>query len=79
MAERFRSRRARLLVVLGGVTLFLILLGFWAGGVTEGFWGALRIGGIAIIFSLLVWALAAAIAIAVGWIWKGEPRGRSGG
>lgn len=76
MAELFRTRRARAVVALTIVTFGYVLLGFWAGAMTEGFWGALRIGGIALVTALILWGIVGGIILLVGWVWKGEPRGR---
>lgn len=72
----FPTRRARILVALALFTLVYILIGFWAGLMTEGIVGALRIGGISIIQAMLAWACFGGLIALISWIWKGEPRGR---
>lgn len=76
MANLPRTRRARLLAVLGFFSVVYVIIGFWAGTVVEGFWGGLRIGGISLIQIILAWLFIGGFLVLVGWIWKGEPRGK---
>lgn len=75
MSELFRTRRARLLAVLGLFSVVYVIIGFWAGTVVEGFWGGLRIGGISLIQVILAWLFIGGFLVLVGWVWKGERRG----
>lgn len=74
MAE-VRTRRARFVVALAILTGWYISICAWAGFVTDGFFGALRIGGIALITAILLWAIVGGLVLLVGWVAKGEPRG----
>jgi hypothetical protein len=66
-----RTRRARALIIAAVFSVALILVGFWAGAVTGGFFGALYVGGAAIIFFLLLWGIISAVAFSVSWIMRG--------
>lgn len=70
----FYTRRARLIVSAAIVTGVYILIGVWAGAVTDGLFGALYIGGIALLTAALIWGIFAGIAALAVWIYRGEPR-----